>query len=41
VQSSQRPPLQTAFVPHAVPFGTAVPVSTQVAAPVEHDVVPV
>ncbi len=39
VQALQVPPLQTMFVPQLVPFGFGA-ASTQVSAPVEHDVVP-
>jgi hypothetical protein len=39
--AEQRPPLQTASVPHEVPFGSAVAESTQTDVPVVQDVTPV
>jgi hypothetical protein len=41
VQLVQTPPLQTWFVPQAVPLGSLVVVATQTEAPVAHDVAPV
>jgi hypothetical protein len=40
VHATQAPPLQTRFVPHAMPFATSVPVSLQTGVPVAHDCEP-